>query len=56
MRHFRSISRVPHVAQFEPVLQFISVIQAALGVIATLVQTLGIFGIDPPQKGASAGE
>lgn len=55
MRHFRSISRGPQVAQFEPVLQFIGVLQSVLGLISTLVGTLGLFGVNPPQKGAGTG-
>lgn len=55
MRHLRIVSRRPAPAQFEPVLQFIGVLQSALGFINSLINTLGQFGIEPPQKGGEQG-
>lgn len=55
MRHLRTISRIPGVAQFEPVLQFVGVLQSMLGLVQMLVQTLGLFGVTPPRKDSSGG-
>lgn len=49
MRHIRTISHErPAKAQFEPILQFLSVLSASLNL---LVLVSDIFGLDLPSKG-----